>query len=243
MKKNFIKGFVAGALVFGTVTSFAAVTYNAITASFPILINGKAWESDKPVVVIDGSTYLPLKAIGDVLNVKVKWNSDLRQVEIGEENQNSTNKYSRLTPAPIGESQIIKISNYIEEYTATVEVKETMRGSKALKKLKDTNEYWNEEPEDGYEYVIAKINVAISDVKDDKAIDINRYNFECYSSNNVKYETPSMIVVPEPALRTTLYDGGNTSGYVVFKVQQTDENPKIVFGQNYDGTGGIWFSL
>lgn len=84
MKKNFVKGFITGALVFGTVTSFASVTYNAITAGFPILINGETWKSDKPVVVIDGSTYLPLKAIGEVLNVKVNWNNDLRQVEIGE---------------------------------------------------------------------------------------------------------------------------------------------------------------
>ena len=83
MKKGFLKGFILGGLFFSTI-SFAAVTYEAITASFPILINGEAWESDKPAVVIDGSTYLPLKAIGDVLDVKVKWNSELRQVEIGE---------------------------------------------------------------------------------------------------------------------------------------------------------------
>ncbi|MBP3284395.1 MAG: DUF4352 domain-containing protein [Clostridia bacterium] len=242
MKKGFLKGFILGGLFFSTI-SFAAVTYDAITASFPILINGEVWQSDKPAVVIDGSTYLPLKAIGDVLDVKVKWNSELRQVEIGEEQPSVTNKYSRLSPAPIGESQTIKISNYSEEYTATVEVKETIRGSKALKKLQDTNDFWNTEPEDGYEYIVAKISVAIKDVKDDKAIDINEYDFDCYSSNNVEYDNWFTVVTPEPALSTTLYDGGNITGYVVFKVQETDENPKIVFGQDYSGKGGIWFSL
>ena len=242
MKKGFLKGFVLGGLFFSTI-SFAAVTYDAITASFPILINGEVWESDKPTVVIDGSTYLPLKAIGDVLDVKVKWNSELRQVEIGEAQPSETNKYSRLSPAPIGESQTIKVSNYSEEYTATVEVKETIRGSKALKKLKAENEYWNSDPEDGYEYIIAKISVAIKDVKDDMAIDINQYNFDCYSSNNVKYDKWFISIAPEPALSTSLYDGGNVTGYTVFKVQETDQNPKIVFGQDYNGTGGIWFSL
>jgi len=241
MKKGFLKGFILGGLFFSTI-SFAAVTYDAITASFPILINGEVWQSDKPAVVIDGSTYLPLKAIGDVLDVKVKWNSELRQVEIGEEQPSVTNKYSRLSPAPIGESQTIKISDYSEEYTATVEVKETLRGSKALKKLKDANMY-NSAPEDGYEYIVAKINIAISNVKDDKAIDISQYDFNCYSSNNVEYDKWVSVVTPEPELRTSLYDGGNTTGYLVFKVQQTDENPKIVFGQDYNGTGGIWFSL
>ena len=83
MKKNFIKGFVLGALTFSTV-SLAATSYTALTATFPIIINGQTWESEKPVVVIDGSTYLPLKAIGEVLDVNVNWNSELNRVEIGE---------------------------------------------------------------------------------------------------------------------------------------------------------------
>ncbi len=85
MKKQFIRGFIVGAIIFGSLTAFAATSYEAVTASFPILITGKTWSSDKPVVVIVGSTYLPLKAIGDVLNVKVNWNNDLRQVEIGDD--------------------------------------------------------------------------------------------------------------------------------------------------------------
>ncbi len=83
MKKSFIQGFVAGALVFGGAVSFAT-NYEALTATFPILINGEKWTSDKPIVVVEGSTYLPLKAIGEALNVKVNWNNELHQVEIGE---------------------------------------------------------------------------------------------------------------------------------------------------------------
>lgn len=242
MKKGFLKGFIIGGLIFSSI-SLATVSYTALKATFPIMINGQPWECEKPVVVIDGSTYLPLKAIGEVLGVNVKWNSELSRVEIGEMIQSEIKSYSRLTPAPIGESQFIKISNYSEEYTATVEVKETIRGTKAMKRLKNTNEFWNDEPEDGYEYIIAKINVAIDNVKGDKAIDINQYDFDCYSANNVKYDDWFTIVTPEPALSTSLYSGANTTGYVVFKVLETDEAPKIVFGQKYDGTGGIWFSL
>lgn len=242
MKKGFIKGFIIGALVFGTVTSFATVTYSALTATFPILVNGQLWETDKPVVVIDGSTYLPLKAIGDVLNVKVNWNSELRQVEIGEaiplENVVS---YSRKNPAPLGTTQTINVSNYSNEYTANITVKEVIRGKKAWTKIKNENMF-NTEPKDEYEYILAKVEVSMDTVKGDKAISINGYDFDCYSSNNVKYDKP-FVVTPEPELNTSLYEGGSTVGYVVFEVMQTDENPKMVFGQGYDGTGGIWFNL
>lgn len=82
MKKHFISGFICGAILLGGITAFANVGYQAITATFPIIVNGQKWTTDKPVVVIDGSTYLPLKALGEALNVNVIWNSSNNQVEI-----------------------------------------------------------------------------------------------------------------------------------------------------------------
>lgn len=240
MKKDFFKGFILGALIFNTV-SFATVGYTALKSTFPIIINGETWESEKPAVVIDGSTYLPLKAIGEVLNVKVNWNSELSRVEIGEDFSNMIDLYSRTNPAPVETSQTILISNYSQKYTATISVDETIRGKKAWSKIEEANMF-NSEAETGYEYILAKISVKIDNVEDDKAISINGYDFDCYSYDNVKYDDAT-IVEPAPELDTTLYEGANASGYVVFKVKKTDENPKIVFGQKYDGTGGIWFSL
>ena len=40
-----------------------------------------------------------------------------------------------------------------------------------------------------------------------------------------------------------LYAGGNAEGYIVGKVRVDDQNPKVVYGLNYDGSGGIWFAL
>lgn len=240
MKKNFLTGFLTGAVIFGSVTSFAMMSYQAYVADFNVMLNGEKWTCDKPIVTIEGSTYLPLKALGDALNVKVNWNNDLRQVEIGD-TPNLTEKYSRKNPAPIGVTQTVEVSDILEEYTANVTVKEVLRGKKAWTKIENANMF-NDEPREGYEYILAKIDVSIDNVKDDKAISINGYDFDCYSSNNVEYERAS-VVTPEPKLDTSLYEGGNTVGYVVFEVMQTDENPKIVFGQQYDGTGGIWFNL
>lgn len=77
----FITGLILGASLFTGITVFAA-TYQAQAATFPIYINGEEWETDSPVIVIGGSTYLPLRALGDVLSVDIKWNNDLFRVEI-----------------------------------------------------------------------------------------------------------------------------------------------------------------
>ena len=77
----FITGLILGAMLFTGITVLAA-NYQASTATFPIYINGEEWKTDKPVVVIDDSTYLPLKSLGDVLGVEVKWNSELFRVDI-----------------------------------------------------------------------------------------------------------------------------------------------------------------
>ncbi len=81
MKKNFIKGFIVGAMLFGSGV-LAGTTLDAIQVSFPILVNGETKTFDKPIVVIEGSTYLPLRAMGNVLGVNVSWNEEKRQVEI-----------------------------------------------------------------------------------------------------------------------------------------------------------------
>ncbi|MBQ7668771.1 MAG: copper amine oxidase N-terminal domain-containing protein [Clostridia bacterium] len=80
--KKFIKIFLCCAIIFGSV-AFAATSFNALQATFPILINGSKWQTDKPVVVIDGSTYLPLRAMAEVLGVDINWNEGKRQVEVG----------------------------------------------------------------------------------------------------------------------------------------------------------------
>lgn len=79
MKKVFC-GILIGIIL--TSTFATAVTYVAEDVNFKIFVNGKEFTS-APAVAINGSTYLPLRAIGDSLGVPVKWNTELHQVEIG----------------------------------------------------------------------------------------------------------------------------------------------------------------
>ena len=84
MKKR-LQGFIAGVIllvVLFTGTAATAANYQALPATFPVYINGAEWRTDSPPVVIDGHTYLPLKALGDILDVDIKWNSALFRVDI-----------------------------------------------------------------------------------------------------------------------------------------------------------------
>lgn len=74
-------------LVF-TVGVVAAPAVNTITANlasdFKFMLNGKAWTTQNTPLVVDGRTYLPLRAIGEALGVKIDWDPDTRTVIIGD---------------------------------------------------------------------------------------------------------------------------------------------------------------
>ena len=92
--KKYLAGFIVGIMVTLGVTAFADEVTNLIAqkATFDVYVAGGKFESDKPIAVIDGSTYLPLKATGEALGVNVEWNSKDRRVEIGEVDEDVTNK-------------------------------------------------------------------------------------------------------------------------------------------------------
>lgn len=96
--KKFITGIIVGSLLTSTI-AFAA-SYIANPPTFKVLVNGKEFISDPPTLVVEGNTYLPLRAMGDALGVPVKWNEELRQVEVG--------------TMPITENEELTISYYAE---------------------------------------------------------------------------------------------------------------------------------
>ena len=238
--KKFISGFIAGAIVFSTV-AFAA-TYSAKTASFKVYVNGKEFQSSQETVVINGSTYMPLKAIGDVLGVPVKWNANAKRVEVGTPVVDLTS-YSRNNPAPLYTEQTISFEKSIfsEAHTMSVKINGTERGFSALQAVKNANMF-NSDPPDGFEYVLAKITVTCKTLSGEAAVNVNSTDFKVFTQNNTEVNQ-QFVVAPTPTLSGQIYQGGSLEGYLVFTVRQDDPTPKVVFGQNYDGSGGIWFSL
>lgn len=239
--KKFVSGLLTGILLSSSI-AFAA-TYVAEDVSFKIFVNGKEFTS-APAVAINGSTYLPLRAMGEVLGVPVEWNSELGQVEVGNSAPVAEkNQYSRTNPAPINTVQTYSKTDSIltdYNYSASVRVLEVTRGDKAWEIIKKDNMF-NSEPKDGYEYVIVKVAYSLLSKENDGTITASSYNFNFYSTNNEEYE--HVFVVKDGALSKDLFPGGNAEGYVVGQVKKDDPNPKLVYGIEYNGTGGIWFDL
>lgn len=238
--KRFLSGIIVGAII-GTV-AFAA-TYTAEDASFKIFVNGKEFTESK-AVVIDGSTYLPLRTLGNVLNVPVNWNDELHQVEIGNQAPaENNNEYSRTNPAPLNTVQTYTKNNKYSisaNYSAAIRIEEVIRGESAWEKIKEANRF-NSEPKEGYEYIIAKVDFSLLSSQNDSSVEANSYNFVFYSSKYEEYDRVTVVLDSE--LSTAVYPGGTAEGYVVGMIKKDDASPKLSYGLDYNGTNGIWFAL
>ena len=116
--RNFILGFLVASLVFGTVA--IANEFRVERAGFDILVNGEEFKSDPPPVVIDGRTFLPLRAMGDALNTRVHWNGEERRVEVGKMPQVLTDVIvsDGLQIKPIGRKELDGHYTVVVEVTA-----------------------------------------------------------------------------------------------------------------------------
>ena len=81
--KQLIAGIVIGSALTGSLAFANNVrTFLAEEANFPVMVNGSPVTLDMPVVTIQDRTYLPLRAMGNVLGIKVDWNEEKAQAEV-----------------------------------------------------------------------------------------------------------------------------------------------------------------
>ena len=154
----------------------------------------------------------------------------------------TTAAYGFDNPAPIGVLQTVKAKALSGEYTAEIKFTEVKRGKEALDVIMAENSL-NSSPEEGYEYILAKVYFKNVDCDEGKSVYINPLEFQAFSAEGVQYDITSSIgvVIPDE-LRGELYQGAEKEGYLLF-VTKIGDNPKVSYGTAYDGTGGIWFKL
>ena len=239
--KKFITGTCAGIALASTIA--LAASYMAEDASFKVFVNGEEFTSSK-AVVIDGRTYLPLRAIGDALGVPVNWNDESKQVEVGNSiSAAGQDEYSRSNPAPLNTLQRYTYApeyNPEDGYTVSIRVLDIVRGEQAYNDLKKESNY--PEPDEGYEYLNAKVAFSVTDTKSDFSIMVTPTSFDTYTSNNEECPKNYYVSV-EPHLEGNLYSGGNAEGWMTVMVKKGDEKPKMAYGLDYKGSGGVWFAL
>ncbi len=84
--RKWLLGLIIGALTVmaGTVFAEDVKSYVLKEAAYEIIVNGKTYQAEElPVLNYAGNTYVPLRAVGQMLDADVKWNSQLHRVEIG----------------------------------------------------------------------------------------------------------------------------------------------------------------
>ena len=146
--------------------------------------------------------------------------------------------YGRTNPAPVGTEQTIKKNGY----TISVKINSVTRGEEAWNMVTAANQF-NDAPPENMEYVVVNATVTALASETDASITVYGYgDFTAFSSSNAEYDSP-IVVDPEPALEGDIYEGGSLTGNVTFAVSKEDPAPKIVYLRNYDGSGGLWFSL
>lgn len=88
--KKFIIGFLCGAALFGSTTSFAADTYKKIQVflrdDIKVNTNGTQVKLAKQAITYEGSTYLSVRDLASVFGKEIAWDSSAKTVEIHDYN-------------------------------------------------------------------------------------------------------------------------------------------------------------
>ncbi len=82
MKKLFSSLVISGILATSVCTYAETTSWKADKATFKVMVRGEEFISENPAIVVEGRTYLPLRAMGDALDVNVEWNAELKQAEV-----------------------------------------------------------------------------------------------------------------------------------------------------------------
>lgn len=259
--KNNLKFFslgVATTILFSflTVVVGAAMQQKTIDISYgdiKIVVDGNTIEpkdangnSVEPFIS-DGTTYLPVRAVANAFGKDVSWDGETKTVYLG--TKPSNNNYSRTNPAPLGVTQTTVIEEYKPDYSgkykfnAIVTVKDVCRGADAWEMLKNANMF-NDEPSEGNEYILAYVSLSVDNLPEEYSASISSSDFSFYSTDYSKYTNRTYCVMPDDKnMNGTLFDGASMEGYICQEIKIGDSTPTVVFNQDYNGTGGIWFSL
>lgn len=82
--KKIIFGFIIGSLLFSAMPIKAAVEeYILYRADYKVMVNGAEYSDvESPILNYKGTTYVPMRAVGDLFEANVSWNAELGQAEI-----------------------------------------------------------------------------------------------------------------------------------------------------------------
>lgn len=191
MKKKLISSILAGVMILSSlcVGVYAYDKYVA-KADFKINFNNNPVNLTKEMVTIDGSTYLPLRALcEEVLGLTVDWNGDTQTIDlwnITKPNDRGTHEYPVAKGIGVVGSFKAKKDGYV---TYEIAVKDIQRGTSVETELRN---YWMQQnpfnpPESNvgsrndydsskkYNEALAKYQEKLAKAEQDYADKLNKY--------------------------------------------------------------------
>lgn len=116
MKKRAVVLGLAGALALGTCTVSAASGTRNISATFrniKIVVDGKQVSTSAEPFIYNGTTYLPIRAVGEAVGKEVTWDAGTNTVYLGEVPA-SAQQPAAPAPAPAATGSLTILKQYVE---------------------------------------------------------------------------------------------------------------------------------
>ncbi len=130
-------------------------------------------------------------------------------------------------------------------YDITITVLETIRGNKAMDRLKKANPK-NSKPQKGFEYILARVKFEIKGrvVTDTMSFDLGNAPLQWVALASDLTEYPQIsVTVPKPSLVGRVKPGDSMEGWVAFAVDRKDKKPVMVFDPDIGGAIGRGMTL
>lgn len=103
---------------------------------------------------------------------------------------------SRKKPAGIGKTVSFNGTLYYK-YCLDITVVDFIRGEEANKLVEDAS-YWNDVPDEGYEWILVKVKVKATNAKGNGAVPISQYDFDFVSTAGEVYNHETIFdLLPE----------------------------------------------
>lgn len=260
---SFFAGVVVTTLAFSLGAPALAATVRTLEAAYsgiritldgaPVETTDAAGAAVEPFAV-DGTVYLPIRAVASALGLTVDWDQEGQTVVLttgGQETPAVPEEpqppeevvYDRNTPVPVGTAHTFQYQKGDDDFTVTLSVTESIRGADAWETLKTANRF-NDPAPMGKEYVLVHFDAKVDAASNkDATVSFNLAAFDLYSADSAQYTQFWTVVTPTPKFDGRVYEGGKLDGWLAFLVNESDPAPKVVFGADYSGAGGTWFAL
>lgn len=185
----------------------------------------------------NGTTYIPVRAVANSLGQEVVWNGQKSTIQIGL--QPNAIISTPTTAVPIGSSQRMLLNADGKAFIANVKISSCYTGAYAAQLMYEAG-VKNRPLAGDKKYMVAKVSVTVEKTADGKPVNLTRDLFRAFNMQQEEY-TYSSLTIPKPVFGGLCNEKQTLIGTVAFVVRGSDSSPRIVFGGDEKGDGGLWF--